>query len=93
MGVSIKSQINFNFQKPFPEGTVEGIAELEELVTPLSSHDDILYFAIGVTIFSFLMICFAIAAVSRAKLAAALFAEAGKGPVERYFIFDHHRDV
>jgi len=60
------------------EGTVEGIAELEELVTPLSSHDDILYFAIGVTIFSFLMICFAIAAVSRAKLAAALFAEAGK---------------
>lgn len=60
------------------EGATNPIDELEELVTPLSTHKDILYFSIGVTIFAVLMIVFSIAAISRARLAAALFAEAGK---------------
>ena len=60
------------------EGATEGIEQLQELVNPLSTHDDILYFAIAVSVFSVLMIAFACAAINRARLAAALFAEAGK---------------
>ena len=58
--------------------TANQIDRIEELTTALSSHEDILTFAIIVTVFSFFMLCFAIAGVKRAKLAAKLFAEAGK---------------
>ena len=54
------------------------IEELEELTATLSSHEDILWFSIGVSIFTLFMISFALAAISRAKLAAELFAQAGK---------------
>jgi len=54
------------------------IDQLEELTATLSSHEDILWFSIGVSIFTLFMISFALAAISRAKLAAELFAQAGK---------------
>ena len=53
------------------------IDQLEQITATLSSHDDILWFSVGVTIFTVFMLCFSIAAISRAKLAAELFAQAG----------------
>ena len=54
------------------------VAVIEDITATLSTHEDIFTFSIVVTVFSLFMICFAIAAVKRAKLAAKLFAEAGK---------------
>jgi len=54
------------------------VAVIEDITSTLSTHEDIFTFSIVVTVFSLFMICFAIAAVKRAKLAAKLFAEAGK---------------
>ena len=63
------------------QGTAEmptDIAVIEDLTSTLSTHEDIFTFSIVVTVFSLFMICFAIAAIKRARLAARLFAEAGK---------------
>merc|ERR1711935_512783 len=60
------------------EGTVTNqIDQLADITATLSTHDDILWFSIFTMVLSIFLLCFSIAAISRAKLAAELFSQAG----------------
>merc|ERR1711935_1320669 len=60
------------------EGTVTNqIDQLADITATLSTHDDILWFSIFTTVLSIFLLCFSVAAISRAKLAAELFSQAG----------------